>query len=212
MKLLFLHGLGQGPDSWSGVLDALGLDTNAACPDLFRLCSEGPDYPSLCAALEGCIEDLPGPVVLCGLSLGAVLALDYATRRPEKVAGLVLIAPQYKMPRGLLRLQNIIFRLMPERAFAGAGMGKRDTIRLTTSMMELDFRQQLGRVACPVLVLTGEKDAANRKAAGELAKLLPNATFREIPGAGHEVNIDAPGELAAAICGFAENISTSMNE
>ncbi len=212
MKLLFLHGLGQGPDSWSGVLDALGLDTNAACPDLFRLCSEGPDYPSLCAALEGCIEDLLGPVVLCGLSLGAVLALDYAIRRPEKVAGLVLIAPQYKMPRGLLRLQNIIFRLMPERAFAGAGMGKRDTIRLTTSMMELDFRQQLGRVACPVLVLTGEKDAANRKAAGELAKLLPNATFREIPGAGHEVNIDAPGELAAAIRGFAENISTSMNE
>ena len=212
MKLLFLHGLGQGPDSWSGVLDALGLDTDAACPDLFRLCSEGPDYPSLCAALEGCIEDLPEPVVLCGLSLGAVLALDYAIRRPEKVAGLVLIAPQYKMPRGLLRLQNIIFRLMPERAFAGAGMGKRDTIRLTTSMMELDFRQQLGRVACPVLVLTGEKDAANRKAAGELAKLLPDAIAREIPGAGHEVNIDAPGELAAAICGFAESISTSMNE
>ncbi len=212
MKLLFLHGLGQGPDSWSGVIDALGPDTDAACTDLFRLCSEGPDYPSLCAALEGCIEDLPGPTVLCGLSLGAVLALDYATRRPEKVAGLVLIAPQYKMPRGLLRLQNIIFRLMPERAFAGAGMGKRDTIRLTSSMMELDFRQQLGRVACPVLVLTGEKDAANRKAAGELAKLLPDAIAREIPGAGHEVNIDAPGELAAAIRGFAESISTSMNE
>ena len=136
----------------------------------------------------------------------------FRSRRPGKVAGLVLIAPQYKMPRGLLRLQNIIFRLMPERAFAGAGMGKRDTIRLTTSMMELDFRQQLGRVACPVLVLTGEKDAANRKAAGELAKLLPDAIAREIPGAGHEVNIDAPGELAAAIRGFAESISTSMNE
>lgn len=212
MKLLFLHGLGQGPDSWNGVINALGPDTDAVCPDLFRLCSEGPDYPSLYAALEGCIEDLPEPAVLCGLSLGAVLALDYATRRPGKVAGLVLIAPQYKMPRGLLRLQNIIFRLMPERAFAGAGMGKRDTIRLTTSMMELDFRQQLGRVACPVLVLTGEKDAANRKAAGELAKLLPDAIAREIPGAGHEVNIDAPGELAAAIRGFAESISTSMNE
>ena len=40
----------------------------------------------------------------------------------------------------------------------------------------------------------------------------PAATALEIPGAGHEVNIDAPGELAAAIRGFAENISTSMNE
>ena len=212
MNLLFLHGLGQGPDSWNKVVDALGPDANTACPDLFGLCKGGLDYPNLYAALEGWMEPLPEPAVLCGLSLGAVLALDYAIRRPEKIAGLVLIAPQYKMPRGLLRLQNIIFRLMPERAFAGAGMGKRDTIRLTTSMMELDFRQQLGRVACPVLVLTGEKDAANRKAAGELAKRLPDATAREIPGAGHEVNIDAPGELAAAICGFAESISTSMNE
>ena len=142
------------------------------------------------------------PAVLCGLSLGAVLALDYAIRRPEKIAGLVLIAPQYKMPRTLLRLQNFLFRLMPEGAFAGAGMGKGDTIRLTTSMMELDFRRELGQVVCPVLVLTGEKDAANRKAARELAGLLPGAKVREIPGAGHEVNRDAPGELAAAIREF----------
>ena len=45
-------------------------------------------------------------------------------------------------------------------------------------------------------------DAANRKAARELAGLLPDAKVREIPGAGHEVNRDAPGELAAAIRKF----------
>ena len=81
-------------------------------------------------------------------------------------------------------------------------MGKGDTIRLTTSMMELDFRRELGQVVCPVLVLTGEKDAANSKAARELAGLLPDAKVREIPGAGHEVNRDAPGELAASIRKF----------
>ena len=151
MNLLFLHGLGQGPDSWNKVVDALGPDANTACPDLFGLCKGGLDYPNLYAALEGWMEPLPEPAVLCGLSLGAVLALDYAIRRPEKIAGLVLIAPQYKMPRTLLRLQNFLFRLMPEGAFAGAGMGKGDTIRLTTSMMELDFRRELGQVVCPVL-------------------------------------------------------------
>ena len=202
MNLLFLHGLGQGPDSWNKVVDALGPDANTVCPDLFGLCKGGLDYPNLYAALEGWMEPLPEPAVLCGLSLGAVLALDYAIRRPEKIAGLVLIAPQYKMPRTLLRLQNFLFRLMPEGAFAGAGMGKGDTIRLTTSMMELDFCRELGQVVCPVLVLTGEKDAANRKAARELAGLLPGAKVREIPGAGHEMNRDAPGELAAAIREF----------
>lgn len=206
MNLLLLHGLGQGPGSWDGVLDALGPDPGAACPDLFGLCGGAPDYPALYAAFEDYAGALPEPVLLCGLSLGSVLALDYAIRRPERVAGLVLVAPQYKMPRALLRLQNAVFRMMPERAFAQTGLGKRDILRLTASMMDLDLRDGLARVDCPALILVGEKDAANRKAARELAGLLPRATVREVPGAGHEVNVDAPRELAEALRGFWEKL------
>ena len=206
MKLPLLHGLGQGPGSWDGVLDALGPDPGAACPDLFGLCGGAPDYPALYAAFEDYAGALPEPVLLCGLSLGSVLALDYAIRRPEKIAGLVLVAPQYKMPRALLRLQNAVFRMMPERAFAQTGLGKRDILRLTASMMDLDLRDGLARVDCPALILVGEKDAANRKAARELAGLLPRATVREVPGAGHEVNVDAPRELAEALRGFWEKL------
>lgn len=202
MKLVFLHGLGQGPESWNETIRALGPEPDAACPDLFDLCGGARDYPGLYAAFEGYAGDFPEPVALCGLSLGAVLALDYAIRHPQRVCKLVLIAPQYRMPKMLLKLQNIVFRLMPERAFAGAGMGKKEIIRLTSSMMSLDFRGKLDRVTCPTLVLWGERDIANRKAAGELAKLLPHATAREMPGAGHEVNRDAPRELAAAIRAF----------
>ena len=206
MNLLLLHGLGQGPGSWDGVLDVLGPDPGAACPDLFGLCGGAPDYPALYAALEDYAGALPEPVLLCGLSLGAVLALDYAIRCPERVAGLVLVAPQYKMPRTLLRLQNAVFRIMPERAFAQTGLGKRDILRLTASMMDLDLRDGLARVDCPALILVGERDSANRKAARELAGLLPRATVREVPGAGHEVNVDAPRELAEALRGFWEKL------
>lgn len=205
MKLLFLHGLGQGPESWDETIRALGPEPDAACPDLFGLCGGGvQDYSGLYAAFEGYTGGFPEPVALCGLSLGAVLALDYAIRHPERVCKLVLIAPQYRMPKMLLKLQNIVFRLMPERAFAGAGMGKKGIIRLTSSMIPLGFRGKLDHVTCPTLVLWGERDTANRKAAGELAKRLPDAAAREIPGAGHEVNRDAPRELAAAIRGFCE--------
>lgn len=206
MNLLLLHGLGQGPGSWDGVLDALGPDPGAACPDLFGLCGGAPDYPALYAAFEDYAGALPEPVLLCGLSLGAVLALDYAIRRPERVAGLVLVAPQYKMPRALLRLQNAVFRMMPERAFAQTGLGKRDILLLTASMMDLDLRNGLARVDCPALILVGERDSANRKAARKLAGLLPRATVREVPGAGHEVNVDAPRELAEALRGFWEKL------
>lgn len=63
----------------------------------------------------------------------------------------------------------------------------------------LDFSAKLGGIACPAAVVCGERDRANRGAAEELQRLLPNAELRIIPGAGHEVNRDAPEALAALL-------------
>ena len=63
-------------------------------------------------------------IVLCGLSLGAVLALNYAIDHPNKVKALVLIAAQYKMPEKLLKFQNMLFRFMPNTMFKQFGFKK----------------------------------------------------------------------------------------
>ena len=68
-------------------------------------------------------------IVLCGLSLGAVLALHYAID-PNKVKALVLIAAQYKMPEKLLKFQNMLFRFMPNTMFKQFGLKKADVISL----------------------------------------------------------------------------------
>ena len=60
------------------------------------------------------------PVTICGISLGAVLALNYCIYHAEQVQSLILIAPQYKMPRLLLKFQSILFRIMPEKSFLGS--------------------------------------------------------------------------------------------
>ncbi|MEG0686984.1 MAG: alpha/beta hydrolase, partial [Erysipelotrichales bacterium] len=39
---------------------------------------------------------------------------------------MVLIATQYEMPKSLLKLQNIVFRFIAERAFKGMVMGKKE--------------------------------------------------------------------------------------
>lgn len=39
------------------------------------------------------------PIDWCGLSLGGVLALNYAIERPDKVKSLVLIATPYMIPK-----------------------------------------------------------------------------------------------------------------
>ena len=196
MKYIYLHGLGQTPDSWNRVLGYLNAPTNSICPDLAKLVhGREAKYSDLYAAFSALCDTIEDDLTLCGLSLGGVLALNYAIDHPERVKALVLIAPQYKMPRTLLKLQNILFRFMPKSAFSQTGFQKDDFIRLCHSMAELDFSRSLRKVTCPVLVLCGEHDRANQKACKMLACLLKNAQFQLVPGAGHEVNVDAPERL-----------------
>ena len=139
------------------------------------------------------------PLNLCGLSLGAVLALNYAIDFPQKVSSLILIAPQYNMPKFLLKVQNVLFKFMPESQFKDIGLKKKDFITLTNSMVDMDFTSSLNKINSPVIVICGEKDNVNKKAAIKLAKELPNAKFSTIDNSGHEVNVDNPQGLANAM-------------
>ena len=139
------------------------------------------------------------PLCLCGISLGSILALQYAFNNPQKVKSFMLIAPQYKMPRLLLGIQNIVFRILPQAVFGSMGFSKRDTIALTTSMKKINFTPFLNEIACPAFIICGQKDRANQNAARILANTIPNAKLSFVESAGHEVNIDAPVTLADLI-------------
>ena len=151
MDLVLLHGLGQTPASWDGVLAAMDPGARACCPDLPALLrGREAVYPVLYQALSTQLETLPGPLDLGGLSLGAVLALHYALDHPDRVRALALAAPQIAMPRRLLAVQDLVFRLLPQGAFGGTGFSKADFRRLTASMAELDsaVRSRLSAVLC----------------------------------------------------------------
>lgn len=65
----------------------------------------------------------------------------------------------------------------------------------------MDLREQVARIACPVLLFAGEDDPSFTVAgAEELAAALPSelTTFRRIPAAGHGVFRDAPWALDEA--------------
>ncbi len=206
MNPIFLHGLGQTPASWDKTIACLNLD-RADCPDLRALVSGGEaTYQNLYAAFSARCDGMDGTLDLCGLSLGGVMALNYAVRHPGRVRSLVLIAAQYQMPKKLLRFQNMIFRFMPSSMFQQTGFGKADFLKLCRTMMALDFSDSLSKVTCPALVLCGEKDSANKKAAIALAERLPQARLQIIPGAGHEVNTQAPEALAKTLRDFYDGI------
>ena len=202
MAYLFVQGLGQTANSWDKTIEAMEAPGPVFRPELFSLL-EGREctYQDLYRAFEQFCTKCSGPFDLCGLSLGAVLALHYAAEHPERVHSLVLIAPQVKMPKGLLKLQDVLFRFMPERKFSEIGITKDNFRMLTNSMGDLDLTERLERITCPVLVICGEKDRANRKTAEQLARTLKQAELRLIPHTGHEVNTEAE-ELAKALSLF----------
>ena len=198
MKTILLHGLGQTAQDWKEVVCQLS-SSNVECPELFSSMENEISYPQILGDLERRYSNAKEPLRICGLSLGALLAIDFAIRHGDKVASLVLIGTQYKVPSLLIDFQNLIFRCMPNKAFESMGLSKSNTIKLAHSMRALDFTAQLSGILCPVNILCGEKDSANLKASKKLNEILPKVTLQIVPGAGHEINKDAPEAIAAIL-------------
>lgn len=195
MKTILLHGLGQTAQDWNEVVRCMA-GSEVECPALFSAIGNECSYARILENLEQQYADAAEPLCLCGLSLGAILALDFTIRHREKVGALVCIGAQYKTPRLLLDLQSLLFRCMPHQIFTDMGMTREDILKFSRSMRNLDLTPRLKEIHCPVTILCGEKDWANRKAAAKLQVLLPQAKLQILSGVGHEVNREAPQVLA----------------
>ncbi|MEG1278679.1 MAG: alpha/beta hydrolase [Cellulosilyticaceae bacterium] len=200
MKYIFVHGLGQNASSWDGTIAALDETVDIHCPQLSEMIeNKDATYENLYKKFSEYCNRLSEPINLCGLSLGAILALNYTIDNPSKVKSLILIGGQYKMPKLILSLQNMVFKCLPNKVFVKMGLSKNQVIQLTKSMLDLDFSTQIKNIVCPTMIICGEKDKANKKAAQELANVIPHAHLEMIEGAGHEVNTDAPTQLGQVI-------------
>lgn len=93
---------------------------------------------------------------------------------------------------------------MPKKMFEKMCISKKDIITLTNSMKDLDFSEKLKDISCATLIVCGDKDNANSKAAKIFVEQIPNAQFCSIKNAGHEVNLEAPQDLAVTLNTFWE--------
>lgn len=203
MKCILLHGLGQNPSDWNNTIQYMDGRVDVLCPALFEWLSKTkPSYTCLYHGLEKYCEQFDEPFMLGGLSLGGILALQYVLEHSDKVYSVVLMGTQFSMPKNMLRLQNIMFRILPNTAFRKMGLNKKEVISLCNSMKDLNFTDNLKDIHCRTLVLCGEKDKSNQVASVKLKEQIENAEMMLISNAGHEINIDNPVQLGKTISTF----------
>lgn len=147
--------------------------------------------------------------VLVGHSMGAQIVTELAVRRPGLVVGLVLAGPTVDrwhrtLIQQALRLGLDLFRESPGTCLTAfedyLRAGPRRTVGTYSRAIDDHIEDRLPRLACPTLIVRGERDPISTQRWCEyLASLLPNGRLRVIPGAPHAINSTTPEAFAACI-------------
>lgn len=194
---IFVHGSGHKATSWEKTISYMTNNEDIVCPNLSSIL-EGKEasYENLYSSFVKYCNEFDGQIHLCGLSLGGILALNFALDFPQKVKTLVLIGTPYKVPKVAFSFQNIIFRFLPKSIFETMEFDKKNTFALGDTMKNLDFSDRVKNIKCPTLILCGKKDSANMKSADYLSQSIRSAELKIIENTGHVVNEENPKALA----------------
>ena len=172
IPVLFLHGLGETPQAWNGVINEFE-SIDALTPTVFDQPSGTPW--SLHERTDELAASLNDPVDVVGLSLDAVMGLDLAIRHPRMVRSLFLSAPQARPPKALMCIQSVLMRVLPERLVCPPQISKQQLLEILRQISAIDFEPELGNIAVPTTIACGSKDRANLPAARTISQQIPHA-------------------------------------
>ena len=225
--LLLLHGGAANSAMWMGDIAAWAAHFRVYAVDLIGEPGlSAPSRPSLSSEahalwLDDVIQALSlTRTSIVGISLGGWLALDYATRRPERVESLVVLCPggigRQKLaivfktiflrmcgPWGTRKLRESILGRAPAevppavRAFLDFVALIHENFRPRMVKLPVFSDAALKRLTMPVLAIVGGKDVL-LDSAGTKRRLeanVPHAEIRYLPEAGHVI----PGQRAAIL-------------
>lgn len=108
-----------------------------------------------------------------------------------------LFAGQARLPAAVLAEQETINRAHQPAKLAAA-------LELLSPGRMPDYRPRLAEIAAPVEILVGGEDAKFLALGREMQQKLPRARLEVVPGAGHNVMLEAPAAVAAALGRLAE--------
>lgn len=230
-RLVLVHGTRVSHTQWDlpAYRETLG-GLDVAAPDLpghGRRAGERFTTAAAVAAIEEAVEsgDRALPVVLAGHSLGGYMAMAYAARHPERLAGLVLVgasavpqgagAAAYRGfatlvarvgPERMARLSDRVLRRMagpePSDTVLAGGASYEATADAWSAVMRDCRPEQLREVTAPVLLVNGQFDQLGVHAR-RFAAHCRDARVVVVPRASHLLPITHPEVVAVLLRDFA---------
>lgn len=238
-SVLLLHGLGANGSMWTLQFDDLiAAGYRPIAPDApgfgdSPYDGRGWNFERVAADLAALLRELEtGPAHVVGLSMGGVIAQQFALDYPALTRKLVLVSTfsvlrpstlsqwLYFLQRlvvvhlvGLEQQAQIVARRvfpLPEqealRQMAAAQIARADPRAYRAAMRHLglfDSRRRLNEIRVPTLVITGECDSTVSPSRQKLlAEGIPNARQIVLPGGGHAVAIDQAKAFNRALLEF----------
>jgi pimeloyl-ACP methyl ester carboxylesterase len=236
--VVLVHGSSESGRMWQAQMEALRADFRVVAPDLpghGRRRAERFTVEGAMAAVNEAIQgEGHGRALLVGHSLGGYLAMLYAERHPERVAGLALdgCSVAFRGWTGYITrvsalTYNAMVRVWGERAVAryvsSARAGERSARegiggamddghnpavwgQTLLAIVDRDFRAVLRAYRGPVLIITGARDKYNERTKLDQARSARDVRLRTIAGAGHACMHERPDVYTRAVREFAEEI------
>ncbi|HEX8510910.1 MAG TPA: hypothetical protein VF635_15600 [Propionibacteriaceae bacterium] len=202
IRVVLLPGAKDDPGYWSAVERALPRRTKALTL-FWPALSAGSKAFSLQQGAEAAASAMQASGVttatICGVGVGALVALQLAADHPDRVQSLVLATRQVGLSPILLSLPAAALRLLPARTVQRLGAGPEQVLALLDQARPVDFSALAARVHCPTVVLCGARDRLNRRGSATLARTLPHGQLELIPRAGAEWLSERPELLAEAL-------------
>ena len=216
--ILFIHGAGGNATHWRHMIAHFSAEWRCVAPDLRgHGLSDAPDSTYALDELMHDIERLvdrlamPPRFAVVAHSFGGALGMTYATRHPERVDQLVLMATASLIPlNGFLKVVlklppwtlELIKRLAPGRLSCSAHVLQKFVPRC---VFPFNGENLLGHIEAPTLVIIGERDrVVPRLASQMMADRIRDARIEIIRHAAHMPLIERPDAVNRALARFLE--------